>query len=132
MITQGTQPAAAPVVPTLPRHAVVTIDFGFNGTNLTQVGATPDSLRQGNCVNGMPGSIFGQVGYCNGPAFFRAANPGTRRASWRPGRRHVAKTGQACPTTRDFTMVDQDQSDNVTTIYLLTANGRTAQNNTAN
>ena len=40
VITKGTQPAVAPVVPTLPRNAVVTIDFGFNGTNLTQVGAT--------------------------------------------------------------------------------------------
>jgi len=32
VITQGTQPAAAPVVPTLPAGAVVTVDFGFNGT----------------------------------------------------------------------------------------------------
>ena len=50
VITQGTQPAVAPVVPRLPRHAVVTIDFGFNGTNLTQVGATRNALREGNCV----------------------------------------------------------------------------------
>ena len=42
VITQGTTPAAAPVVPTLPANAVVTIDVGFNGTNLTQVGATRD------------------------------------------------------------------------------------------
>ena len=41
-------------------------------------------------------------------------------------------TGQACPTTRDFTIVDQDQSDNVTTKYLLTAAGQTAQLNQAN
>ena len=51
VITQGTQPAAAPVVPTLPAGAIVTVDFGFNGTNLTQVGATgrragPGPLRQ--------------------------------------------------------------------------------------
>ena len=44
VVTQGTTPAVAPVVPTLPANAVVTIDFGFNGTNLTQVGATPTTL----------------------------------------------------------------------------------------
>ena len=29
VITKGTRPAAAPVTPRLPKHAVVTIDFGF-------------------------------------------------------------------------------------------------------
>src|SRR5271166_610856 len=46
VITQGTTPAVAPVVPKLPRHAIVTIDFGFNGTDLTQVGATPNALQR--------------------------------------------------------------------------------------
>ena len=133
VITQGTQPAAAPVLPRLPRHAVVTIDFGFNGTNLTQVGATPDALRQGNCVNGLPGSIFGQVSYCNGTGFFNAAFRAEREGRLRvPASGVSPKTGQACPTTRNFNMVDQDPSDNVTTTYLLTANGQTAQFNAAN
>ena len=35
-------------------------------------------------------------------------------------------------TTRDFGMVDQDQSDNVITTYLLNGNGQTAQNTAAN
>src|SRR3984893_17435875 len=73
VITQGTTPAIAPVVPTLPAGAVVTIDFGFNGTNLTQVGATPAALQQGNCDNGLNGSIYGQVSFCHGAAFFQAA-----------------------------------------------------------
>ena len=133
VITQGTQPAVAPVLPRLPRHAVVTIDFGFNGTNLTQVGATPGALRQGNCVNGMPGSIFGQVSYCNGTGFFNAAFRAEREGRLRvPASGVSPKTGQACPTTRNFNMVDQDPSDNVTTTYLLTANGQTAQFNAAN
>src|SRR5216683_4695906 len=59
VITQGTAPAAAPVVPALPANAVVTIDFGFNGTNLTQVGATPAALQQGNCADNLNGSLFG-------------------------------------------------------------------------
>jgi hypothetical protein len=54
VITQGTKPAVAPVVPKLPADAIVTIDFGFNGTILRQVGATPDALRQGNCTDGEP------------------------------------------------------------------------------
>src|SRR4029077_192973 len=42
-------------------------------------------------------------------------------------------TGRACPTVRNFDMVDQDPSDNVTTAYLLNpATGRTAQATAAN
>jgi hypothetical protein len=37
-----------------------------------------------------------------------------------------------CPTARNFNMIDQDQSDNVTTTYLLTASGQTAQFSAAN
>ena len=40
--------------------------------------------------------------------------------------------GVACPTVRNFNMIDQDQSDNVTSIYLLNGNGQTAQMNAAN
>jgi hypothetical protein len=133
VITQGTKPAAAPVVPKLPRGAVVTIDFGFNGTNLTQVGATPRALLQGHCVNGLHGSIFGQVSFCHGTAFFRAAHRSEAQGRLVvPSAGTSPVTGQACPTTRDFRIVDQDQSDNVTTKYLLTAAGQTAQLNQAN
>jgi hypothetical protein len=133
VVTQGTQPAAAPVVPTLPAGAVVTVDFGFNGTNLTQVGATGNALQQGNCVNGLNGSIFGQVSFCNGTQFFQAAAQAQAQGKLViPATGTSAKTGQACPTTRAFNLIDQDQSDNVTTTYLLTGNGQTAQFNPAN
>ncbi|HUZ23268.1 MAG TPA: hypothetical protein VMV07_05835 [Streptosporangiaceae bacterium] len=133
VITQGTTPAAAPVVPTLPAGAIVTIDVGFNGTDLTQVGATPTALQQGNCVNGLNGSVFGQVSFCNGTAFFRAAFQAEAQGKLVvPSAGVSPKTGQACPTTRNFNMIDQDPSDNVTTDYLLTANGQTAQFNAAN
>ena len=133
VITQGTQPAVAPVVPRLPRHAVVTIDFGFNGTNLTQVGATPDALAQGHCVNGLPGSIFGQVSFCNGTQFFNTAYWDEWSGRLRiPALGRSPKTGEACPSTRSFELVDQDPSDNVTSTYLLTGNGQTAQDNAAN
>lgn len=133
VITKGTRPAAAPVVPRLPAHAVVTIDFGFNGTSLTQVGGTRHALRQGRCVNGLPHSVFGQVSFCNGAGFFTAAfraEGAGKLVVPRPG--ISPKTGQDCLTTRSFDLVDQDPSDNVTTTYLLTPRGRTAQLSAAN
>ena len=143
VVTQGTKPAVAPVVPKLPAGAIVTIDFGFNGTILRQVGATPDALQQGNCTDGEPGSPFGQVSFCNGANFFNAAfsmeragrlvvpSAGTTRTMVPTA--GVLGTGRACPTTRNFDMVDQDPSDNVTTKYLLNpVTGQTAQDNAAN
>ena len=134
VITQGTQPAAAPVVPTLPAGAVVTIDFGFNGTNLTLKGATGATLGGAKCVNGLAGSIFGQVSFCNGVAFFAAVNKDIAAGlTTIPAVGTATKVaGLTCPTTRSFTMIDQDQSDNVTTQYLLNGNGQTAQDNAAN
>ena len=133
VITRGTQPAAAPVVPTLPAGAVVTVDVGFNGTNLTQVGARPNALQQGHCVNGTNGSIFGQVSFCNGTQFFQAAYRAEAQGKMTvPALGTSPKTGQACPSTRSFNLVDQDPSDNVTSTYLLTGNGQTAQYNAAN
>jgi hypothetical protein len=143
VITAGTRPAIKPVVPKLPRDAIVTIDFGFNGTFLYQVGATADALQQGNCVDGEPGSPFGQVSFCNGINFFNAAFALERAGklivpSAGISRKMVATagamgTGQACPTTRNFDMVDQDPSDNVTTRYLLNpVTGQTAQDTPAN
>ena len=134
VVTQGTQPAAAPVLPALPAGAVVTLDFGFNGTNLTLQGATGAALGQGRCVNGLAGSIFGQVSFCNGVAFFAAANKDIAAGlTTVPALGTASKAaGVTCPTTRSFTMIDQDQSDNVTTQYLVNANGQTAQDNAAN
>jgi hypothetical protein len=133
VITKGTRPAATPVLPRLPERAVVTIDFGFNGTDLTQAGATPRALLQGHCVKGIRGSTFGQVSFCHGAHFFWAARRAERQGKLTvPAAGVSPKTGQACPTTRSFTLVDQDPSDNVTTEYLLTADGRTAQFSKAN
>jgi hypothetical protein len=143
VITKGTTPAAAPVVPTLPRNAVVTVDFGFNGTDLTQVGATRNALQQGNCVNGEPGSVFGQVSFCNGTNFFNQAHqleaqgklvvPSEGTSSKILVSGGTLGTGQDCPVTQNFDMIDQDPSDNVTSLYLLNpATGQTAQDTTAN
>jgi hypothetical protein len=126
VIDQNTQPAAAPVVPTLPKNAVVGIWFGFNGNNLTLQG-TNGSTNQGRCVNGLPNSIFGQFSYCNAIAFFGAANQAIQAGKLVIPPLGMGKDGQPCPTTRSFTIVDMDQSDNVPSHYLATADGRIAQ-----
>ena len=143
VITKGTTPAVAPVVPTLPARYVATIDFGFNGTNLTLVGATRNALRFGNCVNGLNGSIFGQVAFCNGTNFFNVAHrmeaagtltvPSAGTSAKIVASGGALGSGQNCPVTQNFDMIDQDQSDNVTTFYLLNpATGQTAQDTAAN
>jgi hypothetical protein len=128
---QGTAVAAAPVVPKLPAGAVVGIWFGFNGDNLT-LGDSGGSLKAGVCVNGLGDSIFGQYAYCNAPAFFTAANAAVAAGKVTVPPLGTATDGQPCPTTRDFGIVDQDQSDNVTTTYLFLPDGSTAQNTAAN
>jgi choice-of-anchor A domain-containing protein len=132
VIDQGTQPAAAPVMPKLPPNAIVALWFGFNGNNLTLAGASSTVLGHARCVNGEPGSIFTQVSYCNAPAFFAAANAAIANGTLAIPALGTDKAGQTCPTLRSFFVVDQDQSDNVNTRYLATANGTTAQYTKAN
>jgi hypothetical protein len=131
VITQGTQPAAKPVPPRIAPGDVVGIMFGFNGDNLLLTG-TGNSLQQGNCVNGLGQSLFTQVAYCNSPAFYAAANQDIARGLLKIPALATGSDGQPCPTTRSFAVVDQDQSDNVVTTYLLTGNGQTAQDSAAN
>jgi hypothetical protein len=129
VIDKGTTPAVPPVVPTLPKNALVAIWFGFNGDVLTL--SRNNGFNQGKCVDGVDNSPFGQFAYCNAPAFFAEANQAIHDKNLLPPPLGFAKNGPTCPSTRDFSVVDQDQSDNVTTTYLL-ANGRIAQNTAAN
>jgi hypothetical protein len=131
--TLGTTAAAQPVTPKLPAGAVVNIMVGFNGTNLRLVGARAGTLAQAHCVNGAGDSLFGQVSYCNSAAFYQVANTDIALGRLRiPAAGTSPVTGQACPTTRSYDIVDQDPSDNVTTQYLLLPDGQTAQVNAAN
>ena len=99
--------------------------------------ATPDTfLQQANCVAGenINGqfSSFTQVGACNATAFFRAANRAISTGRLRVPRPGTATDGQQCLTTRSFALIDQDQSDNVTTEYLAEPDGQIAQDTAAN
>ena len=132
VVTLGSPPAVAPVVPKLPKGAVVDVMVGFNGNNLQLVGALANTLTRARCVDGLAGSLFGQVSYCNSVAFYAAAKTDIASGKLRiPGNGVSPDSGQPCPTTRSFDLVDQDPSDNVTTQYLLTASGETAQDNAA-
>lgn len=126
VVNKGQQPARPAVVPTLPQGAVVGLWFGFNGAALTLKNAG-NSLKDGKCVNGLKGDIFGQFSYCNAPAFFAAANQAIQAGKLAVPALGTGNDGLPCPTVRDFGVVDQDQSDNVTTTYLMTPNGKVAQ-----
>ncbi|HKT03206.1 MAG TPA: hypothetical protein VJT31_27070, partial [Rugosimonospora sp.] len=133
VIDRGTKPAATPAPATVPAGSTVAVWFGFNGNNLTLRSARGrgNALFQGRCVNGLRNSIFGQFAYCNAPAFFAAANMAIAAGQLAVPAVGTAKDGKPCPTVRDFSLVDQDQSDNVVTHYLANANGQTAQPNAA-
>ena len=131
VVDQGSQPAVAPDRPTLPQGAVVALWFGFNGADLKLQDAH-GSILQGQCVNGLGSSLFGQYAYCNAPTFFTATNKAIQQGALTPPALGKAQNGLPCPTTRDFSIVDMDQSDNVPTSYLALPDGRTAQNTAVN
>ena len=132
VVDKGTRPAVAPVVPELPAHAIVALWVGFNGTNLTLTSANPGNLWRARCVNGLPGSSFTQVSYCNAQEFFEAADWAAVNGRLKVPALATAKDGQTCPTVRSFSIVDQDQSDNVDTMYLATSDGTIAQKTRVN
>src|SRR5579863_8504161 len=129
VVTQGTQPAVAPVAPTIAAGSVVEISVGFNGTNLFLTGP---GTAAGNCVDALGQSVIGQVSACNAVAFYQAADRQIANGTLTVPALGTATDGQACETSRDFALIDQDQSDNVVSQYLITAGGQTAQNSPAN
>ncbi|WP_250400111.1 hypothetical protein [Streptomyces cellostaticus] len=132
VVDKGTRPAARPATPSVPKGSTVGIWFGFNNANLTlRRSHRSNTLAQGKCVNGVTGSVFGQFAYCNAPAFFRAADDQIAKGRLTIPAVGTARDGLPCPTTRDFSVVDQDGSDNVVTHYLADGRGRIAQNNAA-
>lgn len=127
VIDAGTTPAVAPVVPSLPLLRTVAIWFGYNGDDLTLVGASGTTLSSNDCHQGM-----GQFAYCNAPAFFASAGFELLIHALTIPPLGTGLDGRACPSVRSFAAVDQDQSDNLTTTYLITPSGKMAQNTAAN
>ena len=129
VITAGTTPAAAPTAPTIARGSAVIIDVGSNGNNLVLEGR---GARQGNCVDALGQSVIGQVSACNAVSFYRVANAEIANGTLKVPAIGTSEDGQPCETVRNFALIDQDQSDNVITTYLINANGQTAQDTAAN
>ncbi|MCU1669028.1 MAG: hypothetical protein JWP40_1955 [Blastococcus sp.] len=112
VVDRGTTPAVPPAPVKLPAHAVVGVWFGFNGNTLTLKG---DGAAA--CVNGLGRSVFGQFAYCNAAPFFAGANAAIAAHRLVVPPLGTGTDGLPCPTTRDFAVVDQDQSDNLATSY---------------
>jgi hypothetical protein len=130
VITAGTTPAA-PVAPapTIRRGDQVIIDIGSNGNNLVLTGR---GAFQGNCVDALGQSLIGQVSGCNTVNFYNLANSEIARGTLKVPALGTDLSGQTCLSTRNFALIDQDQSDNVVTKYLINANGQTEQDTPAN
>jgi hypothetical protein len=129
VITEGTTAGVQPVPPPMPDGAVVEISVGFNGDELTLTDRhNGRDISGARCVNGLRGSIFGQEIFCNARAFYTAANG---EVAFTPPLGTSPDDGQTCPTTESWEIVDQDQSDNTTTSYLVQGN-QTAQSTAAN
>jgi hypothetical protein len=128
VIDAGTTAAATPVTPTLPASSVVALWTGFNGGKLLLANLNTNGITTGNCVNGFGGTQFGEYTYCNAESWFAAANTAILNGSIIPPALGTALDGLTCPSVRNFAVIDQDQSDNVVTNYILTAAGTYAQN----
>ena len=97
----------------------------------------PDAiLQQANCIAGesIDGqfSSFTQVAACNAVAFFQVANNAVSTGKLHVPAPGTGTDGLPCLTTRNFGLIDQDQSDNVTTEYLAAGDGQIAQDTAAN
>ena len=130
VINQGTTPAVAPTPPTIAPGSQVILSVGFNGNALALVGA---GAQQGNCVDAFGNSLINQTPQCNAANFYRMANAEIARGTLKVPPTGTGQDGQACQTTRDFGMIDQDQSDNAVASYLFDpATGQSAQATAAN
>ena len=129
VITAGTTPAVAPTAPTIARGSAVIIDIGSNGNNLVLEGR---GARQGNCVDALGQSVIGQVSACNAVNFYRVANAEVANGTLKVPPVGTSDDGEPCETVRNFALIDQDQSDNVVTTYLINTDGQTAQDTPAN
>jgi len=130
----GSMPAAPALkgnITTL--NHIVTIHFGSNGNSITLLptidySANSNSIISGNCVNGLQnGSIFGQFAYCNAENFFKRVNEMIINSPIKIPELQNSPMGDVCPTTRSFGVIDQDQSDNVLSQYLLLSDNTVAQ-----
>lgn len=123
VIDNDTQPGIKPVAIKLSANVDVAI-FGGGNDDVTKL------IGDGHndCVNGSHGSPFGQVFFCGTEKLFKDVN--AAHINIPPIGKDI--NGEPCPTVRSFKIVDQDQSDNVQTTYIINTKGQIAQNTLAN
>ena len=134
-IDMGTTPAVPIETAQLPLNNIVVIHIGINGNSVTLQNTVTNglnSIEQGNCINGLPDDIFGQFAYCNALNFFENVNLLINHGMVIIPPILNTRLGDQCPTTRSFSIVDQDQSDNVLTSYLITTTNQIAQDTPLN
>jgi len=118
VINQGTTPEVAPVPPAIAAGSQVILSVGFNGNALALVGR---GARQGNCIDAFGNSLINQTPQCNAAGFYRMANAEIAAGTLTVPPAGTGSDGQPCQTTRDFALIDQDQSDNAVAGYLFNA-----------
>ena len=131
VIDINTVPAIQPVFKKLPNNNIVIIHIGINGNSVTLLPTLingTNSLNEGNCINGLyNGTLFGQFAYCNAVNFFGKVNEHINKNLLTIPPILNSTLGDSCPTTRSFSIVDQDQSDNVLSQYIITEDLKVAQ-----
>lgn len=138
IINAGSTPLVPPIAFNMPKNALVGIWFGSNGMTIALT--PPMSVQQGACVYNIGGvtsqDTFGQFAHCNAVSFFETVKQMIfKNIPFNPPIPPIgmASDGEPCLTTRDFTLVDMDPSDNVITMYLVDmVTGKTAQNSVNN
>jgi hypothetical protein len=144
VVTIGTTPAVAPTVPSLPAGAIVGLWFGTNANTLTLTDNNngqnlangklwkffPKYLAQ--CINGIANSIFGRTAFCNAQQLYSAVFQAINAGFLTVPPLGTASDGKPCPTSRDFFLVDNNQSDGVVNSYLVTSTTQLAQNTLTN
>lgn len=111
VIDAGSTPAVTPPVPHLQPWDVVSIWVGFNDTVLKVIGR-----GAGSFIN------FAQQSYAGNDAFYAALNKDIVNGVVQVPSPGVGTDQMACPTTHDFSIVDQDPSDNVPVTYAYDSN----------
>ena len=113
VVDEGRKPAAPPVVPACPGGAVVGLWFGFNGDTLT-LGGSPAACARASASTAWAVAVrAGRLLRRSG--LLRRGQQGRAQRKLQIPALGTANDGKPCLTARDFALVDQDQSDNVTT-----------------
>lgn len=116
IVTASSQNVIPPIAPKFPDNSTVALWFGSNDFPVQLVNEI--GISNGNCVDNVDGSLFGQFAHCNAIEFFQ--NTETFRKF---PVNQIAADGGDCPTSRSWIVVDADPSDNLPTSYLALADG---------